>query len=70
MEIVSLEDNVHDMLNPFLQKKIFASFAHTTVIVNVLCFQHLSESRFLFGTLHRRSKFTNFCNDLMQNHLS
>ena len=24
----------------------------------------------LFGALHRRSKFTNFCHDLTQNHLS
>ena len=36
----------------------------------LLCFQHLSESRFLFGALNRRSKFVNFCHDLMQNHLS
>ena len=36
----------------------------------LLCFRHLSESRFLLGALHRRSKFANFCHDLMQNHLS
>ena len=36
----------------------------------LLCFQHLSESRFLLGALNRRSKFVNFCHDLMQNHLS
>ena len=35
-----------------------------------LCFRHLSESRFLLDALHRRSKFANFCHDLMQNHLS
>ena len=28
-----------------------------------------SESRFLLGALHRRSKFENFCHDIMQNHL-
>ena len=37
---------------------------------NILCFQHLSESRFLLHDLHRRSTFANFCYDLMQNHLS
>ena len=35
----------------------------------VLCFRHLLESHFFFGTLHRRNKFTNFYHDLMQNHL-
>ena len=37
---------------------------------HLLCFRHLSESRFLLDALHRRSKFANFCHDLMQNHLS
>ena len=37
---------------------------------NLLCFRHLSESRFLLGALNRRSNFANFCHDLMQNHLS
>ena len=37
--------------------------------VYLLSFQHLSESRFLLGALNR-SKFVNFCHDLMQNHLS
>ena len=32
----------------------------------LLCFQHLSESRFLLDALHRRNKFANFCHDLMQ----
>ena len=36
----------------------------------LLCFRHLSESCFLLGALHKRSKFANFCHDLMQNHLS
>ena len=36
----------------------------------LLCFRHLSKSRFLLGALIRRSKFANFCHDLMQNHLS
>ena len=36
----------------------------------VLCFRHLSESRILLDALHIRSKFANFCHDLMQNHLS
>ena len=36
----------------------------------LLCFRHLPESRFLLGALNRRSKFANFCHDLMQNHLS
>ena len=36
----------------------------------LLCFRHLSESRFLLGALNRSSKFANFCHDLMQNHLS
>ena len=35
-----------------------------------LCFQHLSESRFLLGALHRNCKFAKFCHDLMQDHLS
>ena len=35
----------------------------------LLCFRHISESRFLLDALHRRSKFANFCLDLMQNHL-
>ena len=34
--------------------------------VQLLCFQHLSESHFLLGALHRRSKFANFCHNLMQ----
>ena len=29
----------------------------------LLCFRHLSESHFLLGALHRRSKFKNFCQD-------
>ena len=33
----------------------------------VLCFRHLSESRFLHDALYRRSKFANFCHDLMCN---
>ena len=36
----------------------------------LLCFQYLSETRFLLGALCRRSKFVNVCHDLMQNHLS
>ena len=46
----------------------------------VLCFQHPSGSRVfafffffffcLLDALHRRSEFTNFCHDLMQNHLT
>ena len=36
----------------------------------LLCFRHLSESRFLLGAVHRRSEFASFCHDLMQNHLS
>ena len=36
----------------------------------LLSFRHHSESRFLLGALHRRSKFANFYHDLMQNHLS
>ena len=38
--------------------------------LNLLCFRYISESRFLFGALHRRSKLANFCHDLMQNYLS
>ena len=41
-----------------------------TKTVKLLCFRHLSESRFLLGALHRRNKFANICHDLMQNHLS
>ena len=41
-----------------------------TTVVDLLCFRHLSESRFLLDALHRRSKFENFCQDLMYNHLS
>ena len=36
----------------------------------LLCFRHLSESRFLLDALHRRSKFANICYDLKQNYLS
>ena len=36
----------------------------------LLCFRHLSESRFLLDAFNRRSKFANFCHDLMQIHLS
>ena len=39
-------------------------------IYTLLCFRYISESRCLLGPLHRRSKFANFCYDLMQNHLS
>ena len=39
-------------------------------VFRLLCFRHLSESHFLLGALNRRSKFANFCHDLMQNHLS
>ena len=35
----------------------------------LLCFQHLPESRFLLGALHRRSKFAKCCPDLMKNHV-
>ena len=35
-----------------------------TVIFCLLCFRHLSESRFLLDVLHR-SEFANFCHDLM-----
>ena len=38
--------------------------------IRLLCFRRLSESRFLLDALHRRSKFANFCHDLMQNRLS
>ena len=41
-----------------------------TLKQNLLCFRHLSESRFLLDDLHRRSKFAIFCHDLVQNHLS
>ena len=40
------------------------------LVPKLLCFRHLSESRFLLGALNRRNKFANFCHDLMQNHLS
>ena len=36
------------------------------VLTALLCFRHLSESRFLLGALHKRSKFANFYHDLMQ----
>ena len=36
----------------------------------LLCFRHISESRFLLDAVHRRSKFANFYLNLMQNHLS
>ena len=39
-------------------------------LAQLLCFRHLSESRFLLGALNRRSKFANICHDLIQNHLS
>ena len=42
----------------------------TNELIRLLCFRHLSESRFLLDALNRRSKFANFCHDLMQNHLS
>ena len=35
----------------------------------LLCFRQLSEGRFMLGALHRRNQYTNFCHDLMQNHL-
>ena len=34
-------------------------------IFTLLPFQHLLESRFLPGAIHKRSKFANFCYDLM-----
>ena len=45
-------------------------FSLQSTIFTLLCFRHLSESHFLLGILHRRSKFANFFLDLMQNHLS
>ena len=60
-----------------LQEKGFLEFlsdqpfrAHPLARPSLLCFRHFSESRFLLDALHRRSKFANFCHDLMQNHLS
>ena len=51
-----------------------AEFVHSMVSVNeatyLLCFRHLSESLFLLDALQRRSKFANFCHDVMGNHLS
>ena len=46
------------------------TLADAYYVEELLCFRHISESRFLLGDLHRRSKFANFCHDLMQNHLS
>ena len=40
------------------------------IVYRLLCFRHLSESHFLLGDLHGRSKFANFCHDSMQNNLS
>ena len=34
-----------------------------------ICY-YIFQSRFLLDALHIRSKFANFCHDLMQNHLS
>ena len=57
-----------------LQLTLFSSNTDTSkpllTVFTLLCFRHLSESRFLHGALNRRSKFANFCHDLMQNHLS
>ena len=39
----------------YLNRRVF--------VMDVLCFGHLSESRFLRGALYRRSKFVNFCHD-------
>ena len=45
------------------------SFPPCLIFQDLLCFRHLSESRFWLGALRRRNKFSNFCHDLMQNHL-
>ena len=37
-------------------------------VLKLLCFRHLSESRFLLGALHRRTKCSKFCHYLMQNY--
>ena len=41
-------------------------FVHEALL---LSFRHLSESCFVLGALHKRSKFANFCHDLIQIHL-
>ena len=45
------------------------TFNEVQMALKLLCFRHISESRFWLGALHR-SKFSNFCHDLLQNHLS
>ena len=56
---------------PYVRKKRNCPLrCSLSVSPQLLCFRHLSESRFLLDALHRRSKFANFCHDLMQNHLS
>ena len=65
--------------NPFVllfSRPIFTAMCRTADFTlhsetnDLLCFRHLSESRFLLNALHRRSKFSNFCHDLMENHVS
>ena len=58
-------------LNPLYLLIVFPISAghHTGIRYNCYC-QHLLQSRFLPGAVHKRSKFANFCHDLMQNHLS
>ena len=36
---------------------------------DLLCFQHLSESRFLLGTFHKSSTFAIVYHSVMQSHL-
>ena len=63
---VAQENNVRDIL----AKSVLCTHKNCIVEAIFYCaFDKLSESRFLFDALHR-SKFANFCNDLMQNHLS
>ena len=69
----SCRNNKSDMLIFYLG--LCVMFRTCTVldlkgIDTLLSFQHLLESRFLPGAVHRISKFANFCHDLMQNHLS
>ena len=53
-----------------VQNRFSRTILAVLVAGHLLCFRHLSESRFLLDALHRRSKLANFCHDLMQNHLS
>ena len=60
-----LNDILFGLTISYQKSFVFSVPVFYSQICTRLCFRHLSESRVLLGALHR-SKFANFCNDVMQ----